>query len=228
MLYCDLMSKQEILEQLADGILALQRPYPIRVAIDGIDAAGKTTLADDLAQTLEQRGELVIRASIDGFHQPRAERYRRGKDSPLGYYEDSFDYPALRDALLLPLGPSGSRRYRRAVFDLRTDQPSAAPEEETPPDALLLFDGVFLLRPELAGLWDYHIFVKIDFEVGLQRALQRDLSLFGSRAATQARYLQRYYPAQRLYLEAAQPEARANAVVENNDFQHPRLSFPGS
>src|SRR5262245_13604907 len=112
-----------MLDQLASRLLALQFQPPVRVAIDGVDAAGKTTLADELAELLVEHGRPVIRASIDGFHRPRADRYRQGANSPEGYYADSFDYDALRSALLQPLGPQGSRRFRRAVFDYRTDTP---------------------------------------------------------------------------------------------------------
>ena len=166
------MTRQELLGQLAKLITAIQCPHPARVAIDGIDAAGKTTLADELAPLLEARDRLVIRASLDGFHRPRSERYRRGAESPEGYYEDAFNYQLLQTALLLPLGPGGNRRYRRAAFDYQQDVPVLAQDEEAPANAVLLLDGVFLLRPELAGLWEYRIFVKAAFEVALQRALQ--------------------------------------------------------
>ena len=223
MLYCSAMSRHETRERLAARIAGIQRPHPVRVAIDGIDAAGKTTFADALAASLADTGRTVIRASLDGFHRPRADRYRHGDDSALGYYEDSFDYPELKEALMLPLGPDGNRRYRRAVFDVRTDAPLATPAAEAPDNAILLFDGVFLFHPEVADLWEYAIFLKIDFEIGLQRALQRDANLFGSRVATERRYLQRYYPGQRLYLEQAQPGQRANAIVDNNDVFSPTL-----
>lgn len=36
--------RRQTLSQLADLILEVERPHPLRVAIDGIDAAGKTTL----------------------------------------------------------------------------------------------------------------------------------------------------------------------------------------
>src|SRR5437868_7802169 len=111
------MPRQEVLQQLADIIISIKCWHPLRLAIDGIDAAGKTTLADELALLIEAQGRPVIRASIDGFHHPRCVRYRRGPDSPEGYYEDSFDYAALRTVLLDPLGPQGNGRYRRAVFD---------------------------------------------------------------------------------------------------------------
>src|ERR671936_3199905 len=86
-------------EELANRIETVRRPHPVRVAIDGVDAAGKTTLADELAAVLRGRGREVIRASIDGFLRPRAERYRRGELSPEGYYHDSFDYAALRETI---------------------------------------------------------------------------------------------------------------------------------
>jgi uridine kinase len=195
------------------------------VAVDGIDAAGKTTLANDLVPCLQAHGRPVIRASIDGFHRPRVERYRRGATSAEGYYWDSFDYPAVREALLFPLGPAGSRQYRRAAFDVRTDRPLVTAEELAPPEAVLVMDGVFLLRPELADLWDYRIWVEVPFAVALERAKQRDVAVLGSAEEVQARYQARYIPGQRLYLEAVHPHERADAIVQNEDPTHPLLVF---
>jgi uridine kinase len=217
---------QVVIEQLCRIILAIQQPHPIRVGIDGIDASGKTLLADHLARSIENDSRPVIRASIDGFHKPRVERYKRGEDSPEGYYEDSFDYAALREKLLISLGPGGDRHYRVAAFDVSIDKPVLLHEEVAAENAILVFDGVFLLRPEIANLWDYHIYVDVDFEEGLRRAMLRDLPLFGSPESTKARYLKRYYPGQRLYLEEIQPKQRANVILENTDFHHPKLVFP--
>lgn len=221
------MRRTDVLQSLAERIAALARPHPVRVAVDGIDAAGKTLLADELAAALVARGRPVIRASVDGFHRPRTERYQRGPTSPEGYYLDSFDYAATLEALLLPLGPGGSRCYRRAVFDFRTDAPLHAPQEVAPPDAVLVFDGVFLLRPELHDMWDYRIFVDVPFEVALERAEQRDISLFGSPDAVRTRYSERYIPGQRLYFERAHPKERADVIVYNDPLVNPAVSFRG-
>jgi uridine kinase len=223
------MTRPGIIRRLAERILTLPDAHPLRVAIDGVDASGKTTLADELADELASalagHARPALRASIDGFHCPRASRYARGPDSPEGYYLDSYDYAVLRDALLLPLGPGGSRRFRRAVFDFRTDTPVESPEEEAPANAILLMDGVFLLRPELVACWDYRIFVDAPFAVALARALARDVALFGSAEAVRERYLRRYIPGQRLYLESAQPLEHANAIVQNADFSRPLVDF---
>ena len=215
--------RKRCLQALAGLILAVDRPHPVRVAIDGPDAAGKTTLADELVPFVEASGRPVIRASIDGFHRPRAERVARGPESPEGYFHDSFDYAALKAALLDPLGPDGDRRFRRRVFDFRLDVPVGAPVETAPVDALLIFDGVFLLRPELAGLWDFGVFVAAPFAETVRRAAARDLALFGDEAAVRRRYATRYVPGQRLYFATAEPQERANAVVENGDPERPIL-----
>lgn len=219
--------RAELIDQLADYLIARTPPHPVRVAIDGVDAAGKTTLADELARPIEARGRPVIRASIDGFHRPRADRYQRGPDSAEGYYEDSFDHAALTDALLRPLGPDGDRRYRTRAFDLHADAPLEEPVRLAPSNAILLFDGVFLLRPELYDLWDVRIFVVADFAVTMQRALRRDRALFGDTAAVRTRYERRYVPGQRLYLAAVRPRERADIVIDNNDPTHPRVYWRG-
>jgi uridine kinase len=217
------MNREQLLEQLTDLICQLPAERPQRVAIDGVDCAGKTTLADELAARLAARGRPVIRATLDGFHRPRADRHRRGPESPEGYYRDSFDYDALRAALLLPLGPGGDRCYRLAVFDFQADAPVDAPLQQAPENAILLLDGVFLLRPELNDDWDFRVFLDIDFDVALQRAVERDQKLFGSPEAVQARYWRRYIPAQMTYLQTVQPRQLADVVVENNLPDEPNL-----
>lgn len=67
-----------------------------RVAIDGPDAAGKTTLADAVAALVPG----VARLSADDFLAPAAVRHARGELSPEGYYADAFDLVALRAAVL--------------------------------------------------------------------------------------------------------------------------------
>jgi uridine kinase len=173
------MNRDQLLSVLADRLEALVSARPLRVAIDGVDAAGKTVLANELAEVLRSRGRSVVRASIDGFHNPRAVRQRQGPDSPEGYYRDSFNYAALVEHVLEPLGPGGSRRYRRAVFDFRTDATVDSPLELAKDDAILLFEGVFLQRPEIREHWDYRIFVAASFEITVARAMQRDRYLFG-------------------------------------------------
>jgi uridine kinase len=188
-----------------------------RIAVDGPDAAGKTTIADELASILERRGSTVVRASIDGFHRQRSQRHAAGALSPHGYMEDSFDVAALRRDVLDPLGPGGSRRIVRARYDWRDEAAVVATSELVPPGAVLLLDGVFLHRPELAHCWEASIFVFARADVVLDRARKRDADALGGVAEVERRYRARYMPGQALYFERDRPHERADVAVENSD-----------
>ncbi len=219
------MPRHAILQQITDEVLSLRQGHPVRVGVDGVGASGKTTLADELAARLAESGRDVIRASIDGFHHPRPHRIRRGADSVEGYYHDSFNYPAVCEEILQPLGPDGERRVRRAVYDFRVEQPVDSPIETVAADAILIFDGMFLFRDELNWHWDYRIFTHADFDVTLERAIERDLSLFGSEEEIRRRYASRYIPGQQMYLDLVQPVDKADVVLHNNDPAIPAAWF---
>ncbi len=217
--------RRELVKELADTICGIHRPHPVRVAFDGIPAAGKTTLADEMAEELESRGRKVIRGTIDGFHNPPEVRRRQGSLCPNGYYEDSFNFPAIKELLLDPLGPDGNGRYKIANFDFRTESPVNAPETEADPDAVLIFDGVFLQRPEVNDHWDFRVFVDISFEESVERSLNRDLSYFGAEQTVKEKHQKRYIPGQKRYFAEARPHISAHVVVHNEDPARPKVSW---
>lgn len=195
----------------------------MRVGINGIDAAGKTTLADELEPLIKARGRPVIRATIDGFHNPRAVRYARGPLSPQGYFQDSFNLQALIGSLLAPLGPDGDGRYRSAVFDYRVDGRVQLESQQALPGAILLFDGIFLGRPELVAHWDLFIFIQISTDTCLARAWERNKDGTESEEEIRHRYQARYLPAQRDYLATCRPMDQADFILVNDDPANPQL-----
>ncbi|GAB3797424.1 hypothetical protein GCM10027605_07310 [Micromonospora zhanjiangensis] len=60
-------TRDELLGRLAEAVESVAVAHPTRVAVDGPPAAGKTTLADELAVALRDQGRDVIRATIDDF-----------------------------------------------------------------------------------------------------------------------------------------------------------------
>ncbi|MEV0647716.1 uridylate kinase [Phytomonospora sp. NPDC050363] len=214
-------TREDLLAHLTEAITAVTPGHPTRVAIDGPPAAGKTTLGDELGAVLRAQGRQVIRVSIESFLYPRSRRYVRGADSPIACYEDSFDFDNIHGVLLTPLGPGGDRQFRDTVYDNVADIPLAAPFEHAAPDTVLLFDGVFLMRPELIDGWDLRIFVSAAFEETIARGRVRDKELNGSADKAEARFRARYIPSQQRYFDTIKPTELADIVVHNDKPRQP-------
>jgi uridine kinase len=218
-----MQTRHLVIEKLADSIARIHRHHPIRVGIDGFAAAGKTTLVQELAIPLRQRCRHVICVSIDGFHNPAAIRHRQGRHCPQGYYQDSFDHQAILTHVLAPLGANGNRHFKAACYDYSKDTAVESDWEQAPVDAILLFDGIFLNRPELKDHWDFTVFVHADFSVILDRACQRDIEKFQSEKRIRESFEQRFIPGSRLYLEQERPYLKADIVLNNNHVQRPTV-----
>lgn len=212
-------AQRRLLVDLAAQVPQGNPPDCVRVAVDGVDGAGKTTFADQLAAQLRDGGRDVVRISIDDFHQPRTVRYRRGRTSPEGFWLDSYDLRALHRWVLQPLGPGGDRRYRSAAHDLATDRPVEPPEQTVPAGGVLVLDGLFLHRDDLLGTWDLSIFLQAPFSVTVPRMATRDGSSADPGHPSPTRYVQ----GQGLYFAACSPWTRADVVVNNTNVDTPAV-----
>ncbi len=194
--------------------LAEQTPScdrPALLAVDGVDASGKTTFAATLASALAHVGRETVTVHEDDFLNPRRIRHRRGRDSPEGFLHDSYDLAALSERVLDPLLPGGTRCIVPRLFDHRTDTFVAAEEVEVPADAVVIVEGLFLHRDELVRRWDLSVFLEVPVSESVRRMARRD----GTPDDPAHPKLRRYVEGQRLYLETYSPRQRATYVVDN-------------
>ncbi|UPL14496.1 nucleoside/nucleotide kinase family protein [Microbacterium galbinum] len=210
--------RSTFLRELADAVPLPSPTGPsILVGIDGVDGAGKTVLADQLAGALRDRTR-VERISIDGFHRVRAERYRRGRHSAEGFWRDSYDYAAFHREVVRPfLADEGT--FLRATHDVDTDDLLDGPREAVVAGSLVIVDGIFLHRPELRDAWDFTIFLDVPFRESARRMATRD----GLPADPAAPENARYVGGQRIYLEQCDPRGAADLVVDYGDLSRPSI-----
>jgi uridine kinase len=211
-----------VLGAVAEAVLEGREAHaerPLLVAVDGVDGSGKTVFAAELEQRIRGYGLPVEVVHVDDFLHLRAQRYRLGRDSPEGFFLDSYDHEALNRLLLDPLGAGGSGRYRTASSDVRTNELVEAPERVARPGLVVLVEGLFLHRDELVARWDRSVFLDVPFAVSVARMARRD----GSPDDPRHPRLRRYVEGQQRYFAACAPWERATIVIDNSDVDQPRI-----
>jgi uridine kinase len=211
-------ARDRLFADLCERIAGIAGDGLTTVAIDGVDGAGKTMFADALAERLEAHDRVVVRAGVDGFHNRRSVRHRRGRDSPEGFFRDSYDYEALRTALLFPARIG--KPFRTAVFDWRTNRKATVNPLTVPLPAILVLDGIFLNRRELRDEWDLSIFLDVPFAVSYARMAKRD----GSDPNPEAASNRRYHEGQQLYFRECRPREAADIVIDYADVRLPVMA----
>lgn len=214
---------QPVFHTVANKILAIQKSRPLIIAVDGVDGAGKTFFAQNLKPILEEGGKEVIIIAMDNFHHPKSIRYKQGNDSPSGFYYDSYDYDSFITNVILPFQQQG--QYVTKVFDLDQDKPLMQKTRHVPPNAVLIVEGIFLNRPQLAAFWHYSIYLHVSVETSLARNLERSNAAndLEKMKEIETKFFSRYRPGQELYILEANPAHKASMVIDNNDYLSPAI-----
>lgn len=220
-------ARDAVVGQLAEAIRrhAAKAGHPLRVGLDGRSAAGKTTLADELAEALRQRGAHCVRVSIDDFHRPGHKwRSIRGEWTPELRLAEGLDYAGFRELVLEPLGPGGSRRIRPRLFDSYRDEPFPEEWVTVSGTAILVSDAGYGFVPELRERWDYRVWVEVRADVMIERGGERDAGSGagpGGIEVARARYETFWTACDDLYHGLHCPAESAECIVDNNDLERP-------
>jgi uridine kinase len=195
-----------------------QKDRAFVIGINGIDGAGKTTFAKALEKYLKSDNYQTQAIHLDDFHNPRAVRYS-GKDQPDNYYKRSFNINLIIEKLLAPIQQKARKSTRLTLLDVNSDKYDIAKDYSINRDTIVIFEGVFLFRKELAPYIDYKIFLDIPLEESKKRAKERDAPEIVNK------YDVKYLPAQVKYLEEYPPPRTADVIIDNTDREYPRLTF---
>ncbi len=212
-------AQQRILKLISYNILSIETSVPMLIGIDGKDASGKTTFADSLSTTLQKQSDReIIRVSLDDFFQPRSIRSWQ-KNQARGCYEDTFDIQGIIKHLLAPIKSSGM--YTAKIFDYKTDTSISIITKNTSSNAIFVIDGVFIQRPEFREYWDYTVLLDISDKTAIERGSVRDTDRIGDLESARQKYINRYIASQEIYYDECKPQAKANIIIDNTDFNNP-------
>jgi uridine kinase len=168
------------------------------VAVDGLDGSGKSQLAAALAAACGAAGLSTAVVHVDDFRRDLDFGGLDAAAEAARYYERYYDLDALDGQLRAFLAGSG-------------DAP------------LAIVEGVFTLRVPTVAASAALLVLRVSDDEARRRILVRDRAKGRTDEEIQRRIARRYFPGRDRYRAEHDPEARAAAIVDNDDWRHPRL-----
>ncbi len=170
---------------------------PILVGIDGAGGSGKSTLARQLGGLRED----ISVVQMDDFYRPMDEATRITLSPQEGYMR-YFDWERLRDEVLTLLSMGKPGHYQRYDWPTERVLPEIVPVE---PNGVVIVEGVYSLRPELARYYDITVFVET-----AQAERSRRMA---ARGENPPEWIHRWMAAEDWYIRDVEPGAKADIVV---------------
>ena len=113
------------------------------------------------------------------------------------------------------------RNLQLDLLDLDRDTYTNRQTFRSSGETIILVEGVMLYRPPVDPFFDYRVFMDISFDQVLKRAKERDVPKYGPEIIE--KYMKKYIPAQKMYMEKFSPKQRANLVINNDDYNRPSI-----
>ena len=179
-----------------DEVIALvaSKPKPLLVAIDGLPLSGKTTLA---LRLIEEFGAECM--GLHDFVRPEAEWPSR--DTP----SFPFDYIRYGEFVTAVRSLAHDRRCFFHPYEWDTGNIAREPTVSRG-DGIALVEGVSVLHPDLAPLYDLRVWVESDPETTLAASLERGVGSW----VHEWQFM--FLPSVELYLRT-DPKSRADVVA---------------
>lgn len=172
------------MEELIKIIASTSKTHATRIiALDGLGASGKSTLAHHLSTLLP--AEIV---QIDDFYDAAT---------------STFDYGRLKLQVIDPLTNDQPAKYQQ--YDWSTD--SLTTWQDVYVGGTIIIEGVGAIKDELGKYWDYAIYVDCPRETRLLRGLARDGE------SLRNKWENVWMPLEDDYYDSERPDLKANIIL---------------
>ncbi len=182
----------------------LQRKNPVLIALDGRSGTGKSTIAQAIASRVA--GTIVV---SDDFYSGGNDHAWSGL-SASEKVEQVIDWQGMRAQVLEPLLANKPASWH--PLDFQPEIGWIGWKEETvtlEPAPVILVDGVYSARPELADLVDLAVLVEADDEARRKRLVIREGQAF------MQRWHQLWDAAEEYYFTHVRPRSSFDLIVTN-------------
>ena len=183
------------------------------VGISGINCSGKSSLAKCLKDKMAINYNSIVVFDIDDFLFDKRTR-NSNDDQIIGCYE-SFDYNKLFQEILIPYREKGMlKKIIHAINHLSNE--SEIRYINLDQNSLVIVEGIFLYRKDLPDIFDFKIWLNININMTITRALnrKREIDKHLDINSIIQRYQSRFIPAQNFHIERDKPLDKADLIVD--------------
>ena len=194
---------REEAERVVQAVTELELDGFALVSIDGPGGSGKSTLATELGKSLGRTKRITVVHGDDFYRpMPAEDRLLLG---PADGYDQYFDWQRLRDQVLIPLASGKAGQYQR--YDWLTGALAVGELHHVPRSGVVIVEGVYTARPELAGYYDLTVWVDTPREICMRRLGER------GHDHGPGNWGERWRAAEEHYLAATRPVSRLDLTV---------------
>ncbi|PEA44686.1 uridine kinase family protein [Bacillus wiedmannii] len=192
------MGLNKILEQIR--VKSVEQSLLI-IGIDGCGGAGKSTLANKI----KSKFATVTIVHMDDFYLPSSQIIN---EHPMNKSIGAdFDWKRLLQEVLDPISNGIEGCYKR--YDWETD--SLAETHTVPAIGIVIIEGVYAARQELAEMYDLKIWVNCPRETRIKRGIARD----GETARDM--WENNWMVAEDMYVESHKPHEFADFIIDGTN-----------
>lgn len=184
----------------------------IIVGIDGLGGSGKSTISEVIKDMLTEEGINTILLHIDDFIHPRTVRYNENFEEWECYSYLQWRYDYLIKEVIKPVKKGRSVSGEIEIYDKNKDS-YFMQKIDIPLGSVIIIEGIFLQRKELAGIFDYMVYIDVSEQERLERVIKRD-KYIGNESQIKKKYESRYFPAERNYYNEYSPHDKADIVIK--------------
>ncbi|MDD8002667.1 uridine kinase family protein [Bacillus cereus] len=171
------------------------------IGIDGCGGAGKSTLANKIKSNFST----VTIVHMDDFYLPSAKIVNEHPtNKSIGA---DFDWKRLLQEVLDPISNGIEGCYKR--YDWETD--SLAESHTVSANGIVIIEGVYATRQELAGMYDLKIWVNCPRETRIKRGIARDGE------AARDMWENNWMVAEDMYAEIHKPHEFADFIIDGTN-----------
>ncbi|WP_346939830.1 hypothetical protein [uncultured Clostridium sp.] len=220
-LECDELIKHITKKIIAQKLIIQDRC--LMVGIDGQGCSGKSTLSQNIKNSLLESGIKAEVVSIDDFCNKRATRYSDELPCWKQQYHNNFDYMKFENDILKQARITGKIEFSDFVLDTLKDEYTKKLDVSLDSEGILIIEGIFIFKNEFKKYYDYSIMLVVETNEQLRRASERDIFKNDNLKVLLNKYNNRYIPAYRLYEKIDNPYSFVDLIIDNTNVDMPNI-----